>query len=108
MLVTAHVASECIVPTLIQFRQSEAKLIAQKQDVAEGKHLRWLFYICFSMLAGAKVASATTKAVEIDKRPPQERRRLLGVPKWVLGCLRRGFLLLWRGVTKGIERLRRK
>lgn len=84
-----HIASECIIPSLVRFREQEERLSERLNAVAKSKHLRWLFYICFSLLAGAKVASATAKVVEIDRRPSSEKRRLL---RFTIGILVR----VWR------------
>ncbi|MGE5545328.1 MAG: hypothetical protein ACM33T_00395 [Solirubrobacterales bacterium] len=108
MHATVHVASECIVPTLIQFRQYEAKLTAQKQEIAKNKHLRWLFYICFSILAGAKVANATAKTAKIDDRPLEERRRLFKALQGMLGFVWRAISGLWSAMSKVVRRLHRK
>ncbi|MBP2312958.1 hypothetical protein [Azospirillum soli] len=108
---TLYVASECIVPTLVQLREREAKLIAKQQDMAKSKHIRWLFYIWFSILAGAKVANATVKTFDFDKRPEPEKRRLFRIVRGGLGRLwRLGAslpLLLWKSARLAVVLWRR-
>jgi hypothetical protein len=43
-------------------------------DNARTKHFRWLFFVLFSLVVGGKVANATSRAIELDKRPEQEKR----------------------------------
>jgi hypothetical protein len=61
-------------------------------DKAQTRHFRWLFFILFSLVAGGKVANATSRAIELDKRPEQEKRRLLKLLRSV-----------WLGTKNGVE-----
>ena len=74
---TVAIASECIIPSLVALRARHEKLGAVVADNARTKHFRWLFFILFSLVAGGKVANATSRAIELDKRPEQEKQRLL-------------------------------
>ena len=76
MMTTVHVASECIVPSIVQFKKNEERLAIQIDSISRSKHSRWLFYIFFSILAGFKVASATAKTFDFDRRENPERNRI--------------------------------
>jgi hypothetical protein len=82
---TVAIASECIIPSLVASRARQEKLQAVVEDKARTKHFRWLFFILFSLVAGGKVANATSRAIELDKRPEQEKRRVLKLlrPIWL-------------------------
>jgi hypothetical protein len=85
------IASECVIPSLVASRARQEKLSAVVADQVRTKHYRWLFFIGFSLIVGGKVANATSRAIELDKRPEQEKRRIfkllwsvgLGAKKWV-------------------------
>jgi len=74
---TVATASECIIPSLVASRARQEKLKAVVADNARTKHFRWLFFIAFSLVVVSKVANATSRAIEFDKRPEQEKQRLL-------------------------------
>jgi hypothetical protein len=82
---TVAIASECIIPSLVASRARQEKLQAVVEDKVRTKHFRWLFFILFSLVVGGKVANATSRAIELDKRPEQEKRRLLKLlrPVWL-------------------------
>ena len=82
---TVAIVSECIIPSLVASRARQEKLQAAVEDKARTKHFRWLFFILFSLVVGGKVANATSRAIELDKRPEQEKRRLLKLlrPVWL-------------------------
>ena len=79
------IASECIIPSLVALREKQEKLKAVVADNNLAKHFRWLFFVLFPLVVGGKVANATSRAIELDKRPEQERRRLVGLlrPVWL-------------------------
>jgi hypothetical protein len=85
-------ASECIIPSLVASREKQEKLVAAFVDQAQAKHFRWLFFVLFSFVAGGKVANATSRAIELDKRPEQEKRRLIGLLRSV-----------WLGAKNGVR-----
>jgi hypothetical protein len=93
---TVAMASECIIPSLVVWRVQQEKLEAVVADNARTKHFRWLFFILFSLVVGGKVANTTSRAMEFDKRPEQEKRRLLGL-------LRSGWLGAKNGVGLAIK-----
>ncbi len=74
---TVAIASECIVPSLVASQARQEKLGAFVAEKARTKHFRWLFFILFSLIVGGKIANATSRAIELDKRPEQEKQRSL-------------------------------
>ena len=73
------IASECIISSLVAWRTQQEKLQAVVAGNNRTKHSRWLFFVLFSLVVGGKVANATSRAIELDKRPEQEKRRLVGL-----------------------------
>jgi hypothetical protein len=66
-------------------RARQEKLQAVVEDKTRTKYIRWLVFILLSLVVGGKVANATSRAVELDKRPEQEKRRILKLlrPVWL-------------------------
>lgn len=87
-LQTVALASECIVPTLVRSRSIQEGLVSKVKSDLRSRHLRWLYFLLFSLVAGGKIANATTKLASFDSRPASERRRLVKlvvqVVKWSL------------------------
>lgn len=71
------VASECIVPTLVRSREMQEELANKVNNGARNQHLKWMYFLIFSLIAGGKIANASTKLASMDGRPTQERRRLI-------------------------------
>lgn len=88
---TVAIASECIVPSLVASRAKQERLGSVVAENSRKKHYRWLFFILFSVVVGGKVANATSRAMEFDKRPERERRRSVRLLK-----------SLWFGAKIGI------
>jgi hypothetical protein len=70
----------------------QEKIGAVVADNARTKHFRWLFFILFSLVAGGKVANATSRAIELDKRAEQEKQRLLKLLRSI-----------WLGTKNGVK-----
>lgn len=87
----ASLASECVVSTLVAFRDRQEKLLTQVNDDRRSKHYRWIYYVLFSIVIGGKIALATAKTVGLNKRTPTERRRSM---HWVS----RLWQISWRGL----------
>ncbi|HEM7888311.1 hypothetical protein [Burkholderia cepacia] len=87
----ASLASECVVSTLVAFRDQQEKLLTQVNDDRRSKHYRWIYYVLFSIVIGGKIALATAKTAGLNKRTPTERRRSL---HWVS----RLWQISWRGL----------
>ncbi|KAE8756098.1 hypothetical protein FSO04_30815 [Paraburkholderia madseniana] len=75
MLATMAISSECIIPALVDFRNTQERLNKQVSSDTRGKTYRWLYYLIFSALVGAKIAGSTVKLVEMDDREDSETRR---------------------------------
>jgi hypothetical protein len=99
---TVAIASECITPSLVASRTRQEKLNAVVADKARTKHFRWLFFILFSLVAGGKVANATSRAIELDKRPEQEKQRLLKLLRSICLGTKNGAELALRGCRAGL------
>lgn len=81
------VASECILPTLVRSRDIQESLIKKVEDGSRDQHLKWLYFLMFSLIAGGKIANASTKLVSMDSRPTHERRRLIRLCGRMLGSV---------------------
>ena len=66
-------------PVASASRARQEELGAVVADNARTKHFRWLYFVLFSLVVGGKVANTTSRAIELDKRPEQEKRRLVGL-----------------------------
>lgn len=58
---TVAIANACIVPTLVKLRERIEHKVIKSKASAKSKHVRWMFYVLFAMLAGGKVANATAR-----------------------------------------------
>src|SRR5437879_1501568 len=79
-------------PVASASRARQEELGAVVADNARTKHFRWLYFVLFSLVVGGKVANTTSRAIELDKRPEQEKRRLIGLLRSV-----------WLGAKNGVE-----
>lgn len=77
MIKTSAIANECLIPTLVMLRTQQEKLLEKVEADRIAKHYRWMFYVVFSLVAGGKIASSTTKAASFNQRTPQDTRRSL-------------------------------
>jgi len=114
------IANECVIPTLVALRAKMEKQVMQVGVAARTKHLRWLFYILFAILAGGKVANATAKLTKIKSGEfglgdQRNTLRLVNLALWLLqgavklarDLINRIFLLV-RHITQLIALLPRK
>ena len=85
-LQTVALASECIVPTLVRSRLIQEKLLTKVQSDSRRSHLRWLYFLLFSLVAGGKIANAATKLASLDSRPADDRRRLAKLVMRLFKC----------------------
>jgi len=85
-LQTVALASECIVPTLVRSRLIQEKLLTKVHSDSRRSHLRWLYFLLFSLVVGGKIANATTKLASLDSRPADDRRRLAKLVMRVFRC----------------------
>lgn len=87
-------SSEGVAPSLVMLRKRQETLgsvVAQNEKL---KHFRWLSFILLSVVVGGKIANSTTRAIDMDKRPLNERKRLVGL-----------FKATGRGLTRWVTRL---
>jgi|GEM_PF-670217 len=102
---TVALGSECIVKMLVASREQQKKLSIPVDADQKRQHLRWLFFIAFSLFAGGKVANATAKLCNLDGREPTQQRRLwrlvIRVYRrikvffcWVGHCIQQGYQLM--------------
>lgn len=105
LLQTVALASECIVPSLVVSRRHQEKLILIAENNSKKKHQRWLFFALFSIVIGGKVANATTKAAELDKRPEYDRQRLIKLIVRLSDSVNAVFVRLLRTISTTLRRL---
>lgn len=65
---TVAIANECIVPTLFQLKAKQASLASAVDDNEKTRHLRALFFIFVSLIAGGKVANASVRMTEAIRK----------------------------------------
>ena len=70
VLRTVAIANETLVPGLIRMRLMQERLAMEVKDASMSRHLRWLFYVMFSILAGGKVGNATCRLLTLFQRIP--------------------------------------
>jgi len=97
ILHTVALASECIVPGLVASRERQEKLSLKTKSNSLDKHKRWLFFVLFSIVAGGKVANSSTKAIEVDKRAENDRRRIIKLIIKILNSAKK--LFVWLLIT---------
>lgn len=93
-------ASECVIPSLIRFRQMEIRLASEAEHDHRYRNYRWMYFLGFSMLLGGKLAGTTAKLASLNDRPVGDTRR-------VLRLLGRSVRLLHRAVCRGATSLRK-
>ncbi|QIE89230.1 hypothetical protein [Pseudomonas nitroreducens] len=102
------IASECVVPTLVALRNSLERQSAVIAADKSSKHYRWLFFVALSIALGGKVANSTTRMIDMDRRPNEDRRRILDVLRFLAGLaskLVRLLLNLSRGLIRSVRTL---
>lgn len=99
---TVALASECIVPALVRSRSIQEKLAFKVKSDSRSRHLRWLYFLVFSLVAGGKIANASTKLASLDARPIEERRRLLKFANRMLSRV----IVIGSSITRSVHYLR--
>ncbi len=82
---TVAVANECIIPTLYRLKSEQASLARSVEDNAIARHLRTLFFIFVSLIAGGKVANASVRMTDAiqNVRKNNEQNATAGAPaRW--------------------------
>ena len=72
---TTALASEDIIPSLVTSRSQVEKQLSTSEQDRRSRHLRWAYYLLFSVVAGAKTSNATDKLFKLTKREDHEMRR---------------------------------
>lgn len=85
------IANECIVPALVRLHDLASKQHEVVADETDSKHWRHIYYMVFSVFAGAKIANLTTRAEGVG-----ENARMLELARKFMRVLRRLLLCLWR------------
>ncbi|HBO3911253.1 hypothetical protein ACM79C_06155 [Pseudomonas aeruginosa] len=101
------VASECIVPTLVNYRHQLERLETLVDRDSENKNYRWSFFVLFSVMVGGRIANSTTRVVDMDLRPDMDRRRLLRLISRGTRKLRYAFISAMELGVAGFGMLRR-
>lgn len=71
-------ASECIVPMLVQSRLKQEMLIQKVKSSKYNLRMRWLTFLALSFVAGGKIANATSKIASLDDTKGRQRRSIFG------------------------------
>lgn len=65
---TVAIANECIIPTLFQLKTKQVLLASAVDDNERTRHLRTVFFILVSLIAGGKVANASVRMTEAIRK----------------------------------------
>jgi hypothetical protein len=65
---TVAIANECVVPALFRLKAEQASLAATVDDNARARHLRTMFFLFVSLVAGGKVANASARMTEAIRK----------------------------------------
>lgn len=65
---TVAIANECIIPTLYRLKIEQSSLTAVVDDSDKTRHLRTIFFIFVSFIAGGKVANASVRMTEAIRK----------------------------------------
>ena len=87
-------ASECVIPSLIRFRQMAIRLAGEAKHDHRNCNYRWMYFLGFSVLLGGKLAGTTAKLASFNDRSVGDTRR-------VVRLLGSGAGLLCRAVYRG-------
>jgi hypothetical protein len=104
------IANECIVPSLVRLHDLAQKQHAVVAEDTASKHWRHLYYMLFSVLAGAKIAMLTVRARKVG-----EHHRMLELMRQCVRLLIKLALYAWRMLVfasrtggDALRRIRRK
>jgi hypothetical protein len=65
---TVAIANECVVPTLLRLKAEQTSLATYVGDNEKAKHLRTMFFLFVSLVAGGKVANASVRMTEAIRK----------------------------------------
>lgn len=85
------VANECVLTSIMRYRdvllKEENRLSLSKNN----PHYRWMWYIIMSFFIGGKIANIMTKICDIDNRHESEKRKIKLISLKLFGCFRKAF-----------------
>lgn len=67
------IANECLTKKLVRLKNKFEKLEKITSQNAKEKHLKWFYYIVFSIIIGGKIANTTTKLFGVDNQSRHDR-----------------------------------
>lgn len=70
------VANECIITSLLRYREVLSKEALRLSLSKNNPHYRWIWFIVMSFFIGGKVANVMTKISDVDSRKDAERKRI--------------------------------
>ncbi|MEI2604955.1 hypothetical protein V8O11_14285 [Erwinia aphidicola] len=76
MLDRFAVANECVITSLLMYRQVLLKKQARLSLSKNAPHYRWMWFIAMSVFIGGKIANVMTKIGNVDNRVTSEKHRI--------------------------------
>lgn len=70
------VANECVITSLLVYRQVLLKKQARLSLSKNAPHYRWMWFITMSVFIGGKIANVMTKIGNVDNRVTSEKQRI--------------------------------
>lgn len=70
------VANECVITSLLMYRQVLLKKQARLSLSKNAPHYRWMWFIAMSVFIGGKIANVMTKIGNVDNRVTSEKHRI--------------------------------
>lgn len=89
------VANECVLSSILRYRDILLSEEARSAFSKDEPHYRWMWFIVLAFGLGVKVANIMTKLCNVDGRPVSERMRI----KYFLFCLSHLTCLLFKRAT---------
>lgn len=70
------VANECVITSLLRYREVLSKEALRLSLSKNDPHYRWIWFIAMSVFIGGKIANVMTKICDIDSRKDAEREKI--------------------------------
>ncbi|MBS6075266.1 MAG: hypothetical protein KIB03_10335 [Citrobacter freundii] len=94
------VANECVITSLLMYRQGLLKKQARLSLSKNAPHYRWMWFIAMSFFIGGKIANVMTKIGSLENRGITEKHRvkfiLLKILGFIVHTLIRCAILCWK------------
>ena len=94
------VANECVITSLLMYRQVLLKKQARLSLSKNAPHYRWMWFIAMSVFIGGKIANVMTKIGNVENRGITEKHRvkfiLLKILNFIVRTLIRCTILCWK------------